>query len=154
IGAVTLGRDAFVGERSVLDIETSMGDRTQLGHASALHRGQAVPAGQQWHGCPGQRTDVNYLRVPPTRCGALRRISYSGVACLVILLLYQPVLLGGFSLAVSAASSLAELADPSAAAGTFWGLFLEALIFSLVLFFGLVFVGVLLTVAASRVLKP
>src|SRR5262245_29392730 len=32
LGPVTLGRDAFVGERSVLDINTSMGDRAQLGH--------------------------------------------------------------------------------------------------------------------------
>src|SRR5882724_5340298 len=51
-GPVTLGRDVFVGERGVLDIDTSMGDGAQLGHASALHRGQAVPAGERWHGCP------------------------------------------------------------------------------------------------------
>src|SRR5206468_1316233 len=37
IGPVTLGRDVFVGERGVLDINTSMGDGAQLGHASALH---------------------------------------------------------------------------------------------------------------------
>src|SRR2546421_9637804 len=57
---VTLGRDVFVGERSVLDINTSMRDRAQLGHASGLHSGQAVPAGERWHGSPAQRTDVNY----------------------------------------------------------------------------------------------
>src|SRR5206468_1048992 len=79
-GPVTLGRDAFVGERSVLDINTSSGDGAQLGHASALHHGRAVPAGERWHG-------------------------------------------------------------------------VEALIFSLVLFFGLTLVGLLLTVAVSRVLN-
>src|SRR5216117_458940 len=57
IGAVTLGTDAFVGERSVLEINTSMGDGAQLGHASALHSGQAVPVGERWHGCPAERTD-------------------------------------------------------------------------------------------------
>src|SRR5919201_3798758 len=57
-GPVTLGRDVFVGERSVLDINTSIGDGAQLGHASALHSGQAVPKGERWHGCPAQRTDV------------------------------------------------------------------------------------------------
>src|SRR5438034_1602827 len=36
-GAVTLGRDVFIGERTVFDINTSMGDGAQLGHASALH---------------------------------------------------------------------------------------------------------------------
>ena len=56
-GPVTLGRDVFVGEKTVLDIDTSMGDGAQLGHTSALHSGQAVPAGQRWHGSPAQRTE-------------------------------------------------------------------------------------------------
>jgi len=98
IGAVTLGRDVFVGERSVLDINTCMGDGAQLGHASALHSGQAVPAGERWHGCPAQRTDVNYLRVPPARCGTLRRAAYSAAALLAVLLLYLPLVQAGFSL--------------------------------------------------------
>src|SRR5438874_4053908 len=38
-GPVTLGRDVFVGERAVLDIDTSMGDGAQLGHASSLQSG-------------------------------------------------------------------------------------------------------------------
>src|SRR5215510_922802 len=75
-GPVTLGRNAFIGERSVLDINTSMGDDAQLGHASALHSGQAVPAGERWHGCPALQTNINYVRVTPARCGALRRTTY------------------------------------------------------------------------------
>jgi aryl carrier-like protein/acetyltransferase-like isoleucine patch superfamily enzyme len=39
IGPVTLGRNVFVGEMSVLDIDTAMGDGAQLGHSSALLRG-------------------------------------------------------------------------------------------------------------------
>ena len=70
IGPVTLGRDVFVGERSVLDINTSIGDRAQLGNASGLHSGQAVPSAERWHGSPAQRTDVNYVRVPPAQSGA------------------------------------------------------------------------------------
>src|SRR5207249_8122947 len=65
IGPVTLGPNVYVGEMAVLDISTSMGDGAQLGHTSALHSGQAVPAGERWHGSPAQRTDVNYMRVPP-----------------------------------------------------------------------------------------
>ena len=68
-GPVTLGRDVFVGEKTVLDIDTSMGDGAQLGHSSALHSGQAVPAGQRWHGSPAQRTEVDYVRVAPADCG-------------------------------------------------------------------------------------
>src|SRR5207248_6460202 len=80
IGPVTLGRDVFVGEMAVLDINTSMGDGAQLGHSSALLHSQAVPCGERWHGSPAQRTEVNYLRVPPARCGRLRRVRYAGVA--------------------------------------------------------------------------
>src|SRR5262249_55850351 len=90
-GVVTLGRDVFIGERSVLDINTSMGDGAQLGHASALQSGQVVPAGEQWHGCPAQPTEVNYVRVASAQCGALRRAVYSAAALLVVLLLYLPL---------------------------------------------------------------
>ena len=42
-GPVTIGRNVFIGEKTVLDIDTSMGDVSQLGHASSLHSGQRVP---------------------------------------------------------------------------------------------------------------
>ena len=42
-----------ISEATVIDIETSMGDGTQLGHASSLHSGQAVPDGQQLAREPG-----------------------------------------------------------------------------------------------------
>src|SRR5262245_16402344 len=152
IGPITLGRDVSVGERSVLDINTSMGDGAQLGHASALHSGQAVPAGERWHGCPAQRTDVNYVRVPPARCGTLRRAGYAATALLVVLLLYVPLVEGGAGLAIGGASSLAQVLDPTGGASTLMGLFLEALILSLVVFFGLALAGLLLVVAVSRLL--
>src|SRR2546425_6817760 len=104
-GPVILGRDVFVGERSVLDIHTSMGDGAQLGHASALQSGQAVPAGERWHGCPAQRTDLNYLRVPPAPCGTLRRAAYGVAPVLVVLLFYLPLVEGAASLAIGVAAS-------------------------------------------------
>ena len=58
---------------TVLDIDTSMGDGAQLGHASSLHAGQAVPAGERWHGSPAQPTDVDYRRVEPAALRRLRR---------------------------------------------------------------------------------
>ena len=42
IGPVEIGSNAFVGEASVIDIDTAMGDNTQLGHASSLQSGQRV----------------------------------------------------------------------------------------------------------------
>jgi non-ribosomal peptide synthetase-like protein len=152
-GPVRLGRDVFVGERSVLDIHTSMGDGAQLGHASALYSGQAVPEGERWHGSPAQRTDVNYVRVPPARCGTLRRAGYSAAVLLGVLLLYLPLVEGGASLAIRAASSLARMLDPLGGAGAFGTLIIEAGILSLVLFFGLALLGLLLMVGLPRVLN-
>jgi non-ribosomal peptide synthetase-like protein len=152
-GPVTLGRDVFVGERCVLDINTSMGDGAQLGHASALHGGQAVPKGERWHGSPAQRTEVNYVRVPPARCGTLRRAGYAVAALLVALLLYLPLISGGLILAIGAASSLAAELGPSAGASASGGPFIEAAILALMLFFGLALAGLLLAVAGSRALN-
>src|SRR5437867_1100400 len=106
IGPVTLGRDVFVGEMAVLDINTSMGDGAQLGHSSALLRGQSVPCGERWHGSPAQRTEVNYVRVPPASCGTLRRARYASLALLGMLFVYMPLLLAGFDLLFVAVSSL------------------------------------------------
>src|SRR5438876_8901309 len=142
-GPVMLGRDVFVGERSVLDIHTSMGDGAQLGHASALQSGQAVPAGERWHGCRAQRTDVNYVRVAPARCGTLRRAAYGVAAVLVVLLFYLPLIEGTAGLAIDAASSVTQMLQPAAGISAL-GLFVEAAILSLVLFFGLALMGLLL----------
>ena len=62
-GRVTIG-PALVGEATVLDVGTSIGDGAQLGHTSALHAGQGVPAGALWHGSPAEPTSVNYRAVP------------------------------------------------------------------------------------------
>src|SRR5207247_5281556 len=113
IGPVSLGRDVYVGEWSVLDIDTSMGDGAQLGHASALHSGQAVPAGERWHGSPAQRTDTDYVRVAPARCGTLRRAAYAALILIGIVFLFAPLLEGGFSLLFLEVSSLVDVLDPS-----------------------------------------
>ena len=78
VGAITIGKNAVISESTVIDIDTSMGDGTQLGRASSLHAGQAVPDGERWHGSPAQRTDVDYQSVEPSQVrhpekGRLRR---------------------------------------------------------------------------------
>ena len=141
IGPITLGRHAYVGDVSVLDIDTSMGDGAQLGHASALLSGQAVPAGERWHGSPAQRTDVSYKRVPPLPCSTGRRARYAVFALLGIFFVYMPLLLAGVDLLFVAVSS------PS------WGLGLEALVFSAVLFFGAVLFGLVGAAVLPRALN-
>ena len=157
IGPVTLGRDVFVGEMSVLDVNTSMGDGAQLGHASSLLSGQSVPAGERWHGSPARRTDTDYLRIPPARCGRLRRATSAALTLFVILFLYAPLLEAGFGLLFHEVSSLVQVLVPSlqssAEAVTVWGLLIEALVFSSVLFFGGVLVGLLAVGTVPRVLS-
>src|SRR5438876_657055 len=112
-GAVTLGRNVFIGERTVLDINTSMGAGAQLGHTSALHSGQVVPDGERWHGSPAQRTEVNYLRVAPARCGTLRRASFCAFTLLFVCLLYLPLMQGSLELLLAVAPSLGKVLDPT-----------------------------------------
>src|SRR5437773_385439 len=157
IGPVSLGRNVYVGEMAVLDIDTSMGDGAQLGHSSALHSGQAVPAGERWHGSPAQRTDTDYVRVAPAECSTLRRAAYAAFTLIGILFLCAPLLEGGFSLLFLGVSSLVELLDPSVKSGggalTLWGILIEALAFSVVLFFGALLVGLLAVGTIPRVLS-
>ena len=156
-GAVTLGRDVLIGERTVLDIDTSMGDGAQLGHTSSLHRGQSIPAGERWHGSPARRTDVNYLRVAPMPCGTLRRVVFSAGTLLLVLLVYLPFVAGSPYLLAPVAPWLAGLLDPSAVAShgglTLRGLLIDALELSSLLFFGALLIGLPLVVTIPRVLN-
>ncbi len=78
-GPVQIGSNAFVGEAGVLDINTTMEDDTQLGHASSLHSGQRIPRGKHYHGCPAQETTANYCPVEPRECTEQRRWIYASV---------------------------------------------------------------------------
>jgi non-ribosomal peptide synthetase-like protein len=152
-GAVRIGRNAFIGEKSVLDIDTSMGDVSQLGHASALHSGQMVPAGQRWHGSPAQRTDLNYVRVTSARCGTLRRVRFCALTLLCVFLLYLPLIEGGVFLLLTAVPMLGKVLNPNTEAITSPALYIRALELSAVLFFGLVLAGLLFVISVPRVLN-
>lgn len=156
-GPVTLGRDVFVGETAVLDINTAMGDGAQLGHTSSLHSGQSVPAGERWHGSPARRTDTNYVRIPPARCGKLRRATYATFSLLGILFLYAPLLEAGVGLLFYEVSSLVKALDPGVQSGsgalTGRGLVIEALVFSAILFFGVMFLSLLAVGTLPRALR-
>ena len=151
-GAVTIGRDVFVGEKTVLDINTSIGDGAQLGHTSALHSGQAVPAGERWHGSPAQRTDLDYARVAPARCGTLRRFWFCAVTVACVFFLYLPLAEGGVYLLLNAVPRLGTLLDPGLTI-TSRTLYIDALVVSLVGFTALVLGGLLFVVTVPRLLN-
>ncbi|MCX4904542.1 Pls/PosA family non-ribosomal peptide synthetase [Streptomyces sp. NBC_00878] len=152
-GPVTLGRDVFVGEKTVLDIGTSMGDGSQLGHASALYGGAAVPDGQHWHGSPAQRTDVDYVRVAPADCGTARRVGYGLATVLQTLFLYVPLLVGGTYMLLTVAPALDVLLDRNTRHITSARFYAEALGLSLALFLCFILIGFATVSVVPRLLN-
>ena len=152
-GRVTIGRNAFIGEKTVLDINTSMGDVSQLGHTSALHSGQRVRTGERWHGSPAQRTDVNYLRVSAKPCGRWRRFRFSAVTLICVFFLYLPLVQGAAFALLTAVPRLGKVLNPSMDAITTVALYRDALFISLVLFFGSVLLGLVFVTTVPRLLS-
>ncbi|OLZ73520.1 peptide synthetase [Streptomyces sp. IMTB 2501] len=151
-GRITFGRDVFVGEKTVLDIDTSMGHGAQLGHASALHRGQAVPDGEHWHGSPAEPTQTDYVRVAPARCGTARR-AWFGLGTLVqLFLLYIPLVVGGAYMLFTEVPAIGKRLDPQTAALSRSELLSDALELSLVLFFGCFALGLVALYTVPRLL--
>ncbi|MEU6089646.1 Pls/PosA family non-ribosomal peptide synthetase [Streptomyces sp. NPDC047085] len=152
IGRVTLGRDVYIGEKTVLDIDTSMGDGAQLGHSSSLYRGQAVPDGEHWHGTPAQPTDIDYVRVAPADCGSVRRAWFGLVTVLQLFFLYIPLAIGGMYMLFSAVPALGDRLDPQLAEVKRSELIPDALLLSFALFFGFVVLGLAALCVVPRLL--
>ena len=153
-GPVTLGKDVFVGEVTVLDIDTSMGDGAQLGHSSSLHAGQAVPAGERWHGSPAQRTEVDYRTVEPAACGTLRRAGYTALQLLNVLAVYLPLAVGGLVMLLDRGPAARRAPGPvDPGRHELRRSTVDALVTSLVLFFGALLVGLLVVVTVPRLLN-
>jgi non-ribosomal peptide synthetase-like protein len=151
-GAVTLGKDALVGEMTVIDIDTWMGDGTQLGHASSLHTGQVVPDGERWHGSPAQPTEVDYRRVEPAPCGTLRRVVYAGGQLFTTLVVYLPLLVGGAEILLTV-PQVDALLGPVALTFSDQAFYLDVLVVSALLYFGPILLGLLLICTVPRVIN-
>ena len=76
-GPVSIGSDAFVGEGSVIEINSVMEDGTQLAHASSLQPQQVIPAGKRYHGSPAEETDTDFATLETKTCTGLRKFIYS-----------------------------------------------------------------------------
>ncbi|MGW1618750.1 Pls/PosA family non-ribosomal peptide synthetase [Streptomyces sp. NPDC002172] len=140
-GRITLGTNAFVGEKTVLDIDTSVGHGAQLGHSSALHSGQAVPDGERWHGSPAEPTRTDYVRIAPAHCGTLRRAWFGLGTLLQLLLLYVPLAIGGVYMFFTEVPAIGKRLDPVTVALGWSELLPDALLLSAVLFFGFLVLG-------------
>ncbi|WGD44688.1 Pls/PosA family non-ribosomal peptide synthetase [Streptomyces cathayae] len=152
-GPVTLGRNVFIGEKTVLDIATSMGDGAQLGHTSSLHSGQAVPDDQRWHGSPAQRTEFDYVRIPPARCGTLRRAGFGLATVGQLFFLSVPLAVGGLYMLLTEVPALNDRLAPGTTGLVSAELYADALIASCVLFLGFAVVGIVALFTVPRLLN-
>jgi non-ribosomal peptide synthetase-like protein len=153
VGAITIGKNAVISESTVIDIETSMGDGTQLGRASSLHAGQAVPDGERWHGSPAQRTEADYQAVEPTNCGALRRVGYAVMQLLNVLVVYLPLGICGLIVLLQSVPQLSVLLEPGTQGVTTSAFYVHALVASLVLYFGALIFAFLYVMTVPRILN-
>lgn len=146
-GPVTLGSNVLISEQSTFDIGTSMGNDTQLGHASSLQTSQAVPDGETWHGSPAVRTSSNYRRVPAVSCTTRRRVIYSLFQLFSRIVLVLPIGILG----------LAELLPPYLDTGHLQlsdtNFFLHVMAGTLVLFIGGLITGLLFILGVPRLLN-
>jgi non-ribosomal peptide synthetase-like protein len=150
-GPVTLGKDVLVGEATALDIDTALGDGAQLGHSSALHARQAVPAGERRIGSPAEhRTDHDYRAVDPRACGGAARAAYAALQLLATVAVLVPLAIGGTALLIAVIPPLGSLLDPEGL--TTWMFYRDALAGSFVLFFGTTLVGLVVVGTVPRVL--
>ena len=90
-GPIRIGKGAYVGEASVLDIGAELGDFAQLGHVSSLQSGQRVPDGKRYHGSPAEETITNFRLVDELTTGAWRRALFTAGQLFVALALAGPI---------------------------------------------------------------
>jgi 2,3-diaminopropionate biosynthesis protein SbnA len=151
-GPVTIGEDVLVGEAAVLDIRTSIGDGAQLGHTSALHTGQAVPAGEHWHGSPARPTEVDYRSVPTTTGSRVRRVVFSVVQVLN-LLVGLPLVMCALVVLLAEVPQLVALLDAGPPAFTSATFYVDVLVVASALFFGSMIVGLAFVTTVPRLLN-
>ncbi|MBE1495093.1 non-ribosomal peptide synthetase-like protein [Amycolatopsis lexingtonensis] len=146
-GRVTIGNRAFVGETAVLDIGTALGDDAQLGHSSSLAAGQAVPAGEHWHGSPGRPSTVDYQALPAGLAGRARRTAFAVAQLASFLLVTTP-------LTLALGTVVAHFVQPAQADLTGWAFYRDQLASSTLLYAGALAGGLTLVLTLPRLLAP
>jgi non-ribosomal peptide synthetase-like protein len=154
-GAISIGRNAFIGEATVLDIESTMEDDTQLGHTSSLHKGQTIPAGKRYHGSLAQETHVNYCSVERKECSPVRRVVFSVLQLLLLLgfSLPLPIFIGEYLFSRYISDPETEFFAVVNDGIVDLSFHIDVLEFSFVTFLGLLLVGLITIVTVPRLLN-
>ena len=159
-GPVSIGADAVIGEATVLDIGTAVGDGAQLGHTSSLQSGQRVPPGRCYHGSPAQETTADYRVVAPLDCSTRRRVLYSLFQLFALIFgwgaISSSVLVTALPFVFPRVAAVLD-ADTAGAAGPEHpfddgAFYLQQFLVAGVLFFGAAAAGLVVAVTAPRLL--
>jgi non-ribosomal peptide synthetase-like protein len=152
-GPVSIGREALIGEHTLLDIGTSVGNGSQLGHTSSLQEGQTVPDGQRWHGSSAERTDVDYRSVVPVPCGPLRRLAHGTTQVLTLLFVTLPLAAAVGVAGLTKLPAVASLATLGARGFGMTDFYEDGLLVSTALFCGAILAGAAVIVTVPRALR-
>ncbi len=144
-GGITIGKDVVVGEGSVIEADTVMEDRSQLGHASSLHVGQVIPEGKRYHGSPASPTTTDYRFHENRHVGTVRRVIFTLVQLLGCLSVTAALLCGLYY-------AVAFIGLPKSKPFSLdWAA--DTLVISLSLFFALFALRLLLVASGARLLR-
>ncbi|MFD1874138.1 Pls/PosA family non-ribosomal peptide synthetase [Hymenobacter bucti] len=91
LGPITVGREAYVGLRAILENDTQVGDEAELDDLSVLPAGQQMPAREGWQGSPAQRVR-ELAPVPAAPLAAPKPGYYLGQLLAIALMLLVPTL--------------------------------------------------------------
>ncbi len=116
-GAIRIGKAAFVGEGSVLDLDTALGDFAELGYVSSLQRGQRVPDGKRYAGSPAEETQTRFRLVDELRTSTLRRVLFTLGQLVLALVVLGPLADAAATWALAYWVADADVATLSAAPG-------------------------------------
>jgi len=153
-GPVTIGRRALIGEHTLLDIGTGVGNGSQLGHTSSLQESQAVPDGQCWHGSPAQPASVNYRRAQPLPSGRVRPFAYATVQMATLLLVTMPLAVAAAVAVLIKVPMVGRLAAADDGGNLLTAAFYqEGLVASAVLFIGAILLGAAVVLTVPHVLS-
>ncbi len=90
IGPVTVGEQAVVGLRAVLETGTTLAPEAMLGDLSLLPAGQRIPIGEHWQGSPAVR--VGALETPAPAAATGNLIYWLAQTSALLLMLLLPVI--------------------------------------------------------------
>ena len=152
LGRVTIGSDVVIGEATVVDIDTVIGDGGRLAHSSSLHEGQRIPAGGTWWGTPA-RVGGSAAGMPgDAYCGPVRRIAYGLGQLLMLVGVWLPLGAGVVDSVLTRVPTLETVLGSGTAELGAAALYLELLVTTGVLMLGGLLVGFLTAAGMSRLL--